>query len=71
MVAHVIDIAFAQPGIERVELNVYPWNVPARRTYERLGFVEEGVRRSSTRVGDERWDVIIMGILKSEFLARS
>jgi len=64
-----IEAAFALPEIERIELNVYPFNVPALRTYLALGFVHEGVRRSSARVGAERWDTIHMGLLRRDWEA--
>ena len=67
MVRQVVDRAFAHDEMERVELNVYAWNLAAIRTYRRLGFVDEGVRRSSTRVGSERWDTAIMAVLRGEW----
>jgi RimJ/RimL family protein N-acetyltransferase len=71
MLALVIDRAFAWPEIERVELNVYTNNAPAIRTYRALGFVPEGVRRSSVRVGTERWDTQHMGLLRPEWQAHA
>lgn len=67
MLDQIVDLAFAMPEIERLELNVFSFNIPAMRAYERLGFVSEGVRRSSTRVGSERWDTVMMGLLRSEY----
>lgn len=67
MLALVVGEAFARRGIERVELNVYTSNAPAIRTYEALGFAHEGVRRSSARVGAERWDTAHMGLLRAEW----
>jgi len=67
MVALLIDEAFQTPGIERLELNVYMFNERAIRTYEALGFTLEGVRRSSTQAGAERWDTGMMGLLRSEW----
>lgn len=69
MVALMIDEAFQTPGIERLELNVYMFNTPAIHTYEGLGFTMEGVRRSSTRAGDARWDTGMMGLLRAEWQA--
>lgn len=69
MLRLVLEEAFARPGMERAELNVYSWNTPAIRTYERLGFAAEGVRRSATRVGTERWDTAVMGLLRAEWEA--
>nr|WP_313036830.1 GNAT family protein [Achromobacter ruhlandii] len=69
MVALMIREAFGTPGIERLELNVYMFNPPAIRTYQALGFTLEGVRRSSTRAGNDRWDTGMMGLLRSEWQA--
>jgi RimJ/RimL family protein N-acetyltransferase len=68
MLRLVLGQAFAQVGIERVELNVYPFNIPALQSYRALGFVHEGTRRSSAKVGSERWDTIHMGLLRSEWV---
>lgn len=70
MLTPVIGEAFAFPEIERVELNVYPFNAAAIRTYEALGFAHEGIRRSSVRVGQERWDTAHMGLLRAEWQDR-
>ncbi len=57
MLEALLAEAFADADIERVELNVYDWNAAARHLYRRAGFREEGLRRSATRVGRERWNV--------------
>ncbi|NBB92153.1 MAG: GNAT family N-acetyltransferase [Gammaproteobacteria bacterium] len=67
LVTRVVDQAFRSPQIYRVELNVYSWNLPAIRSYEGIGFVREGLRRASVRVGDARWDTVIMGLLRHEW----
>lgn len=71
MVRMVLEKAFSYPGIERAELNVYTWNKAAVRVYSHIGFICEGVRRSSVKVGSERWDTAIMGILRDEWVAAS
>lgn len=65
--SRIRDIVFGMAEFERLELNVYTLNHAAIRTYKRLGFVEEGVRRSSVRVGHARWDTAIYGLLRSEW----
>lgn len=70
LVTLLIRRAFDEPSIERIELNVYAWNAPALRTYERAGFRHEGVRRSSARIMDERWDTAIMGLLRPDWHPR-
>jgi RimJ/RimL family protein N-acetyltransferase len=67
MLRLVLDEAFACAEIERIELSVYSWNATAIRTYQRLGFVLEGTLRSSARVGSERWDTLVMSILRPEW----
>jgi RimJ/RimL family protein N-acetyltransferase len=67
MLERVITEGFTTFGLERLELNVYSFNLAAIRTYERLGFTHEGMRRSSVRVGTERWDTVIMGLLRAEW----
>ncbi|WP_425336326.1 GNAT family N-acetyltransferase [Sinorhizobium garamanticum] len=62
----VIQRVFAVPAFERLELNVYTFNRAAIRIYLSLGFIDEGVRRSSVKVGDERWDTAIYGLLRSD-----
>lgn len=49
----------------RLELNVYTFNTPAIALYESLGFEREGVRRSSVKVGDVRWDTAIYAIIRA------
>jgi RimJ/RimL family protein N-acetyltransferase len=68
--SQIRDIVFGMAEFERLELNVYTRNHAAIRTYKRLGFVEEGVRRSSVRVGEARWDTAIYGLLRSEWASR-
>jgi len=69
MLQKVVHAAFNSPLIERVELNVYSWNSPAIDLYRKLGFVTEGVRRSSARIGSKRWDTAIMAMLRNEYLS--
>ncbi len=69
--SQIRDIVFGMPEFERLELNVYAFNHAAIRAYLRLGFVEEGVRRSSVRVGQTRWDTTIFGLLRSEWQRRA
>ncbi len=62
---------FDDIGLHRVWLATLPFNDRARRVYEKLGFVQEGVFRESDMV-DGRWvDSLIYGILEDEFRAMS
>jgi RimJ/RimL family protein N-acetyltransferase len=50
-------------GLSRVELRVRADNERAISLYRKLGFVLEGRCRRATRVDNEFYDVIIMGLL--------
>jgi ribosomal protein S18 acetylase RimI-like enzyme len=47
-------------GISKLELHVFPHNVPALRLYESFGFTREGYRKGHYRRGDELVDAILM-----------
>ncbi len=58
---------FDTVGLHRVWLETYDYNARARRVYEKLGFVQEGVARESSWK-DGRWVAnVIYGILEDEF----
>lgn len=63
----VVTATYKDERIARIELNVYTFNHGAIRTYEKLGFVKEGVRRSLAKMGDERWDAAHYSLLRAEF----
>ena len=65
----LLQAAMARPEMLRAELNVYTFNTAAIRAYRRLGFVEEGIRRSAVAVDGARWDVAHYALLRPEFLA--
>ena len=62
----MLKAVFQDPAIERLELNVYTFNAAALRLYDALGFVREGVRRSTARVEGERWDAVHYSMLNAE-----
>lgn len=49
-----------QNGIRRLDLSVMVNNIPAQKLYERLGFVREGLKRSSMFVDGEFIDEYYM-----------
>ncbi len=71
MMKLAMEQAFSYPQIDRLELNVYSFNTAAIKAYTRVGFTHEGTRRSSTLVGNERWDTAIMAILRKEYFPGS
>ncbi len=58
---------FDNVGLHRVWLATYDYNARARRVYQKIGFVREGVMRQSELI-DGRWvDSVVYGILEHEF----
>lgn len=61
---------FAELNLNRVGLFVYKGNAPAVRVYEKCGFRHEGcIVESSYRHG-QRQDLLVMGILRREFIEK-
>ena len=71
LVQLAVDQAFVDENVFRLELNVYDFNTPAIRTYEKVGFVREGIRRQSAPVCGKRWNTVIMSILRPEWISHN
>jgi len=61
---------FETLNLNRVHLRVYAENRRAKRSYEKAGFVEEGRLRESVYKHGKYDDVIVMSVLRSEWVAR-
>lgn len=59
----VLDFAFGELGLYRVELEVFDFNVRAQKSYAKSGFTLDGVRRGGLLWAGERHDVIMMAAL--------
>ena len=71
----LLDVAFAAPGdggeaLHKVWLMCFSTNERARRTYARVGFVQEGVLREEYFHEDGWHDMVRMSVLASEWRAR-
>lgn len=62
-----VGYGFEQLGLHRVSLDVHAFNPRARRVYEKVGFVAEGVLREEHWWADRWIDVTIMSILAHEW----
>jgi RimJ/RimL family protein N-acetyltransferase len=65
--ALLLRYAFHELGLHRLWLDVFAYNMRAIHLYERAGFREEGRLREHLQRDGLRWDVVLMGILRSEW----
>jgi RimJ/RimL family protein N-acetyltransferase len=63
----IIGYGFDQLGLNRIQLELYSDNHRARRVYEKVGFVEEGVRRQALMRGEDRVDETLMAVLAQDW----
>ncbi len=67
----LLRFAFEEINLNRINLTVFEYNLRAQKSYLKCGFVEEGRARKSMNREGERWDVVYMGILGSEWEAKN
>lgn len=65
-IAGVSALAFAELGCAKLSASMYRQNIASRRAFLRAGYVEEGVRRDHYQLGDERADLIELGLLPQD-----
>ncbi|MEZ5100458.1 MAG: GNAT family protein [Thermoleophilia bacterium] len=68
-VASLLDLAFGDWGLARVEIRAAPDNVRSRAIPERLGFQEERVVRRAEWLGDRWVDHVVYGMTAEEWSA--
>ena len=66
-VKSMVDHAFNNLNLRRIELGVLENNIPAIKLYEKTGFVKEGIKRKSNYKNGEYISLIIMALLKEEW----
>ena len=62
----VVRLAFDELDLHRISLNVFDFNTPAIRCYERVGFIKEGHLRETRRASDGYWSLLVMGMLATD-----
>ena len=62
----LVEHAFRDLALRRVQLHVFADNAAAIRCYEKAGFVHEGVLREGAFIDGKPRHVVVMGILASE-----
>ena len=64
MVRQLLEVAFAMPEVKQARLNVFAWNTPAIRCYQRLGFVTSTEPAKTVSVAGETWQSVGMVCVK-------
>ncbi|MDP9237017.1 MAG: GNAT family N-acetyltransferase [Chloroflexota bacterium] len=63
-----MHFVFEEMNLNRLDLDVFAFNARALATYRKLGFVDEGRRRGAQYSRGAYHDVIIMSMLRDEWL---
>jgi RimJ/RimL family protein N-acetyltransferase len=61
----LLDLAFTDLRLNRLELVVFSFNDSARRCYEAVGFREEGYAHQARRGSAGYWDLVYMALLRT------
>jgi RimJ/RimL family protein N-acetyltransferase len=69
IVSGVLDVAFDEMSLHRVDLYVLEFHVAALSMYKALGFKTEGHLVEARRAGDKYWNAYYMAMLEEEWLA--
>lgn len=64
----LLEYGFAKLNLNSIQLGVNAENKRAIRTYEKCGFVHEGVRRQFVYRNKRYYDTVMMSVLRDEFL---
>ncbi len=67
MVIELLKIAFDNLSLHRVELDVFSFNESAIKSYEKVGFVKEGLLRDFRKMENGYWSLWQMSILENEW----
>lgn len=65
-VQSLLQFAFRDWNLRRVQLYVLDGNEPALRTYEKCGFKREGVLRQAVYIDGRYRDLVVMAVLRDE-----
>lgn len=65
----MLDVAFIECGLHRVEVLVAPENKPSQRVVDKVGFVREGVARGAEFVNGSHSDHIQYALLRSDVMS--
>lgn len=69
-ISQIVEFAFVRCNLRRVHLQVIESNLGAIRAYEKAGFMLEGRQREHAWVRGRYEDILVMGLLRSEWESR-
>ena len=67
-ITQLVEFGFVRRNLHRIHLQLIASNVGALRAYEKAGFVVEGRQREQAWVRGSYEDIVLMGILRSEYV---
>ncbi len=70
IVTALLDVAFGEMGLHRVDLYVLEFHVAALSMYKALGFKTEGHLVEARRAGGKYWNAYYLAMLDEEWLGR-
>lgn len=68
MVNSILDIAFNEMNLHRVDLGVFDFNKSAIACYQKAGFIIEGKLRECRKIDGQYWSLLNMSILEEEYM---
>jgi RimJ/RimL family protein N-acetyltransferase len=67
----MLDFAFQELNLHRLQLTVFSYNRRASALYEKLGFQREGIYREFLHRDGQRYDMLLYGMLRREWEAHT
>lgn len=65
----LLNYLFCKLGFNRISLEVFDYNIRAKKVYEKIGFQVEGIQRQGLFRNGNFHDIYLMGILKQDFMS--
>ncbi|MCJ7648924.1 MAG: GNAT family N-acetyltransferase [Candidatus Lokiarchaeota archaeon] len=63
----LVEYGFNTLNMNRIELVVYEFNIRAYKSYQKVGFIEEGRKRQARYHNGKYYDEVIMAILREDW----
>ena len=62
----IVEYGFNKLNLNKIFLRVLEQNIQGIKSYEKAGFIKEGVFKEDVKIGDKYYDVIFMGIMNTD-----